>query len=346
MRREINILLGAPISYMFFSKVLRSHYQVKEVVAAYVLGSAAIALIALAESGLGWLFYVELTRHWGLTEGVSYAIRAGRLRAVVSTGHFLSLGFSLALAFGCWLYLKRSVPSRLTVIMVGLLMWAGMMASYARGAWIAAILMLFLYYWLQPGGLGKVFKAFAACVVAGMVALATPWGDQLTSSLPFLGGTVDNFNIEYRQRLFQRALELIPDHPWFGDTRVIQRMQDMRQGEGIVDLVNSYLNIALQYGLVALGSILLVYVLVLVQTWKTSRALRTKDDDAAALGTVLITGILGGLFFAWGGPFPGQTLMFAAVATAYVRICREQRAAEIKARVPKRRQPAPILPHG
>jgi O-antigen ligase len=320
LRREANLLLGAPIGYLFFSK-LRSHQAIREVLAAYVLSAAVLALIGVAEAAKGWLLYIGLGQYWGIVQGSAYVMRAGQLRAMASTGHFLWLGFMLAMAFACWLYLKRWIPSRATFLAVALLLWAGMMATYARGAWIAAILMLFVYYWLQPGGLGKVFKVLMFSGLTGAVVLATPWGDRIVNALPFTG-TVDRFNVEYRQRLLQRSLELIPDHPWFGDIRVIERMQDMRQGEGIVDLVNGYLNIALQYGLVTLGALVLLYLLILWRTRAASHLLRDRDEDASALGVILMTCIIGDLFFAYGAAFPGEGIMLAGLATSYVQISR------------------------
>ena len=37
-------------------------------------------------------------------------------------------------------------------------------------------------------------------------------------------------------------------------------METMRQGEGIIDIVNSYLQVALETGLVGLGFFLLIFI--------------------------------------------------------------------------------------
>ena len=43
----------------------------------------------------------------------------------------------------------------------------------------------------------------------------------------------------YRERLAERGWEIVIAHPFFGDQFPWPEMEDLRQGEGIIDIVNS-----------------------------------------------------------------------------------------------------------
>ena len=79
----------------------------------------------------------------------------------------------------------------------------------------------------------------------------SPVGDTITSMMPW-GSEVEDFNVAYRHRLIDVSLVLIKDNPWFGSATFMSApiMQQMVQGEGIIDLVNTYLAWALSSGLV------------------------------------------------------------------------------------------------
>jgi len=56
----------------------------------------------------------------------------------------------------------------------------------------------------------------------------------------------------YRKRLVELGSEVIWSKPFFGSNVMDPRMEELRQGEGIIDLVNTYIMIGLNNGLIAL----------------------------------------------------------------------------------------------
>jgi hypothetical protein len=84
--------------------------------------------------------------------------------------------------------------------------------------------------------------------------LLSPYQDRVIGLIPFVGDT-DSANVDYRQRLFDTSLVVIKQNPWFGGGDYIGQLGDlgMVQGEGIVDLVNTYLAVALSQGLIGLA---------------------------------------------------------------------------------------------
>jgi O-antigen ligase len=71
-------------------------------------------------------------------------------------------------------------------------------------------------------------------------------------------------------------------------------LEEMRQGQGIIDIVNSYLQYALEFGLVGLGLFLLLILVVLRGVWRTRSAARKSNDiEVAILGRTLLAAMGG-----------------------------------------------------
>jgi O-antigen ligase len=123
------------------------------------------------------------------------------------------------------------------------------------------MVLVFVYLATGPNAVAKLGKA----AVIGAVALAALWlipvGERLVDLFPFLGPPD-----LYRERLFDNAILVIRRSPWFGsiDYMSTPEMQMMIQGEGIIDIVNTYLQVALKSGLVGLGLFVGFFVTILI----------------------------------------------------------------------------------
>jgi O-antigen ligase len=136
-----------------------------------------------------------------------------------------------------------------------------------------------------------------------------------------MGNTVDG-TILYRQRLAERGWEIVLAHPFFGDQFPWPEMEDLRQGEGIIDIVNTYLGVALNYGLVGLFLFLSFILLAAMRVYARTRVLVRSDPDLALFGTSLVTCIVGTLVMIHSNSFNlgGEKMFYvlAGLATAYV----------------------------
>ncbi len=74
-----------------------------------------------------------------------------------------------------------------------------------------------------------------------------------------------DFNVIYRQELLKMSVALIQQSPWWGVPNYLQQMESLRQGDGIVDLVNTYLVVTLNVGVVGLVLFLIPYLVTLVK---------------------------------------------------------------------------------
>ena len=325
LRRAFLFFADVYVLYFVVSRTCCSRGAIVEALAAFCLSCALIAPVAVFESLRGWLLYFELATRWSSNPEIGfYLMRGATLRAQVSAGHPLALGYILAIAFGFWLYLKSHVTSARTRVAVVLLYWLGLLAAYSRGPWIGAITIYLVFVALGPRALSGLFKATALMTIIFGTILASPLGDRIISVLPFMGGSVDSGSVIYRQRLAERSWELITQNPFFGDQLALQKMEDLRQGQGIIDIVNTYAGIALFYGLVGLFLFTAFIMIALSRARKLAKRAAQSDPDLALLGVSLVACIIGTLVM-----IAGCSLVFAyakmlcvlgGLAAAYVRL--------------------------
>jgi O-antigen ligase len=145
-----------------------------------------------------------------------------------------------------------------------------------------------------PNAAARTTKAIAGLAVIGGIALASPLGDTIVAHLPFIG-TANTGTVVYRQRVAEVSWMLIQQNPVFGSPYYMAYMEELRQGEGIIDLVNSYAGIALSFGLVGLALFVCFFLALAVRCFNASRSLADRDPDFADLGSALLACVGGAL---------------------------------------------------
>lgn len=199
----------------------------------------------------------------------------------------------------------------------------GLIATYSRAPWLTAIMIMFLFAFFMPRGTVRAFKMGIFAVILSSIALATPAGKKIIDLIPFIG-TTDSENVVYRQRLAEASWNLWEQYPWFGTPHALQYLDDMRQGEGIVDLVNTYATIAIFYGGVGLFLFCGYFIISLYRTWKRMNFQKKTDPEASMLGACLAATMLGTYFFMATGSFGtglAQTAwVLSALGLAYSRL--------------------------
>jgi hypothetical protein len=294
LRRAFLFVLDVYVVYYVASRSIVDRRGLIDAQAAFCVATAVMAAIAVFEYARHWLLYADLASFWSenLKAGF-YLFRGDALRAQASSGHPLALGYLFAIAFGFWLSLKDQVPSTKTRIAVGLVFCSGLLAAYSRGPWVGALAIYFVYIAIGPQRLGRIFKSLAIFGCSFGLLLATPLGDRVISVLPFVGGTVDSGSVTYRESLTSRALEIVEQNPWFGDQLAYQQMEDLRQGEGIIDFVNTYAEIGVFYGLVGLSLFLLFSVSACARAYRNA-SYNIRTDPALGLTGIDILACLVG----------------------------------------------------
>jgi O-antigen ligase len=323
MRRAFLFSVDVLVLYFVVSRTCANRRAIVETMASFCLACAIFAPLALFESLKGWLLYEGIGEQWENAIPFSWLMRADVLRAQVSAGHAIPLGYMTAIAFGFWLYLQSRVHSTQVAIAGMAWMWVGLLAAYSRAPWLVAVVIAFSYLSVGPKSSSRLFKGMLVSALIAGAVLLSPVGDRVIDNLPFVG-TVDQDNVSYRQRLAERSWELIQQNPFFGSPFVLLHLEELRQGQGIIDLVNTYATVAMYYGLIGLSLFLGFFVIGIWNAYRLVKATADEDADLSLLGANLIACMIGTLFMLATGSF-GTGLektffLLAGLAAAYSQL--------------------------
>ena len=207
-----------------------------------------------------------------------YSVREGYLRATASTYNPIVWGFVAMTALGLAFAVLNDKITRLYRYAGFGLLGVGLIFSLSRGPWIGAAAIVITYVLLGPKKITRLFQLGAAGALAGAASLLTPFGQSVIGMLPFLGGDEDA-TINYRRELLNTAWDVILYNPFFGSADFIEHsaLQSMRQGQGIIDIVNTYLQIGLKSGLVGLGLFLAFFCSVILSLRKALQTTKVEN---------------------------------------------------------------------
>jgi len=224
---------------------------------------------------------------------------------------------------------------------------AGLIASWSRGPWVGAVAMMVFAVTLGPGLGKRLAKLVGAGGVATVVLLLSPFGQRIIDLLPFVG-TSESGSVDYRSRLFDVSMQVFRQNPFFGDTRYLQNpiMEQMRQGQGIIDMVNTYLQVALPYGALGLAFFLAALLIPMRMVWRTRKRILHTDPETERLGRVLLA-IMVGIMLTIAtvsslGVIPTIYWLMAGLCVAYARVASP--ASVYPDGVPKKPSPASPAP--
>ena len=291
MRHVLNMALDHWLLYYVVTRWVTDRHRFYDVLACFTMAVTVGALIGVFETSRSWLVYQSLTGPLGVPAGElsAYLMRisddGAYLRASVSMGHAIAFGYVVMVALCFQLALVgRYAPRWLGAGVVALLI-AGIAASLSRGPWLGCALAVLIGLSFGPGALRRLVWMGALLPLLVAALLILPQGDRIIDMLPFVG-TVESGNVSYRQQLIDRALIVFWQNPIFGSLYFISNpvLEEMRQGQGIIDIVNSYVGVALAYGGVGL------LLFVAPSLWVMGHALVTRSRLAHAAPETEIAG--------------------------------------------------------
>lgn len=286
--------------YYGMSRLIRDRQDLMRAVWGFCIGIFAISLIAMFEFANRWLMYDALADILGTPYAVNYLLREGTgwLRAISSTGHPLVLGYVTAIA--ALLYLCMAAPQKPTrqeklfrLMFLGGLMGA-LFASISRGMWVGFIAGYAAWLLTGPGATKKLTLAVVGALLVLGVASLTPSGEQVIQTLPFIG-TADQENVVYRQRLLEVSWMVIQENFWLGSADYLRNplMQSLVQGQGIIDIVNTFLGYALSSGVIGVSLFAGAFLFSMLGILKRLHQRRANvDDDLARMGRGLFSSLV------------------------------------------------------
>lgn len=328
LRESLMIFITIFVPYYAITRIIVTHEQLRLALTALFIGIIPFAALGIFEILTNWLIYVPIIRILDdLTWNLYRDIRAGGIRASLLMGP-ITLGYTMIFAGALLLYLQHFIKNRKLVYIAFSVIFLCLLASKSRGPWIGFTIMLIMFLWTGRAGFSKLVKFGILGLGLLTIASLTPAGSKYMELLPFIGEERAD-TIDYRSDLIEQATILFKKNPLFGDVnfRETPEMESMRQGQGLIDVVNTYIGILLQYGLIAL----ILFLAIFLSTVNNCRKIIKKPDispDARLMGRVLIACIAGVMITIMTVSSVSYIPMFywvlVALATAFVNIHRQQ----------------------
>ncbi len=269
------------LPYFVISRGIRSWDSLYRVVLAMVFGGFIVTFFSYVEVLLEWKPHVDIAAAMGiLPPGEAfYEWRGGFLRAAATLTGPITLGFYLTVHLAMFLAVaKINRISWVIRILLVLLVLPAVYWTGSRGAMLGVILLFIAYavFGMRPQVRRMLFIPLFLVGIVSVFAYESfkpPAVETVSLNKVDTHGT-----FEYRAQLLRTSLQVIPDHLWFG-TRLYKRdprMQKLVQGMGIIDMVNGYIHLTIEWGLIAL----LVFLYILLRAYfHLVRNFSTDDDD-------------------------------------------------------------------
>ena len=263
-RLLVQSAIDSLIPYYVLSRGVKSREDIRFIMGYLVVGFLLAAAVAIGEFILKWNFYTGLQMLYGISWQVTlFLLRGDLLRAQAMAPQPIILAFMLMFGAGLWVWLAGQKLRQFPVLLVLLVLLGGLFATLSRGPWLGAAAFWLSMFALWRFSVGTYrFMLFGA--VLTFVVVKVLGADEMVMSVlsGLFGRSEDDLvTIDYRRQLLDTAVALIQQSPWLGVRDYTSHMEHLRQGEGIIDLVNSYVGIALASGLVGLALYLLPFLI-------------------------------------------------------------------------------------
>ena len=284
------------LPYYVASRSIKSLQALKEVLVAYAIAGLTIGALAMFEYSRFWLLYSSLKTSLGVNWAMGdYLGRGDNLRALASLGQPIVLGYAMLITLGCYLFLSKQITSRYLRFIGWVLVLGGLYAPLSRGPWVGALILIVIFISMGIDAKKNLTKLVIASVMVLPLLSVIPGGEKIINLLPFIGKT-DIENVEYRVKLLDSATIVFLRHPIFGSgsTKFYEELAalGMTQGEGIVDVVNSYLFEVLEHGLAGLSMFICFFIIPIISIYFILKNNKDKTNDIHITGLCLFASLI------------------------------------------------------
>ncbi len=275
MRYAVNHILTTGLVILVFARARDYEDAAKKIVFGLFLGGAMLVFVGMMQNFQGWYLYSaapDSLVFGNLNHRSLLAWREGSMR-IPGTMNAIPYGTYMALCFIISIYYAtRESASKLIWLFSFLFLSYGVFGSGSRGA----LLMLFLAFGIHFFLFGtKVWLRRLTVMGAALVSILL-----LTTNLMDVILKADEHGtLGYRVELLVRSIETIKSNPLFGDVNFTEREELQALNWGIVDVVNSYLQVALRYGLSGLVLFCLPVFYAIRHALKSQQSLSAAQND-------------------------------------------------------------------
>lgn len=293
LRQAFYLFIDVFLPYFVISRSLKNLQAFRDALLSLVVAIMVVALLAVFEAAKHWLLYRSLLGALELNGITNYLPRGEFLRAIVTAGQPIALGYLMVVGMGLYLFLQRSIRNKFVRRFGMALLAAGLIAPFSRGPWIGAVVLLAVFTATGRYAVPRLIGLVAAAVLALSLIAVLPGGEKVINLLPFIGST-EKGTIDYRENLLSRSTAVIERNPWLGSVNYLDtpELEALRVGHGIIDIVNTYIQVALETGFIGLGLFIGFFSLTLLGIYRAMRSIPDKNSEERLLGRALLATLL------------------------------------------------------
>jgi hypothetical protein len=283
------------LPYFVISRAITNLTDLNKVLFVLFLSISISTLIGIFEAVKFWHIYNHLVQHLlDIDRLHSLDVRGGVLRAAATFMTPIALGYAITIGVGIYLYLSPLFNKTILKQFIILGYVIGLYVTVSRGPWVGFVFLCLVYIWTGQNKFKHYSKILAGTAISIPILLSTSFGQKLYSLLPFVG-TIRADTVEYRERLMEMSSIVIQRNPFLGSTTFLDtpEMQSMMQGEGIIDIVNNYLQITLGYGFFGLFLFISIFLSLLWHINKLIKRLPKENVDLIRMGRALFATLAG-----------------------------------------------------
>lgn len=272
LRTTLNIGFDYGMPYYILSRGLRDVGSMRSAMRWFACSGIALSGILVFEMWQNWPIYNELYWHYDVPKLLAVKVRGVFMRPGGPFNEPTSIALVMALCLLALWLIRDDFRTRMQHRLLCLALFLGVSAPQSRNAWVAlalAVLLADMFLGRWSALVRKVAPTAAALTMILAVASIYP---SFSDSLGLSGQASET--ADYRRALFDRGIEELADSPVIGFSRTALeiRLDDMRQGEGIIDYVNTYLWFALVAGVIGLAVFVWNLLVPLAYLWRLRRA--------------------------------------------------------------------------
>lgn len=328
LRSSFDLGILILVTYFAARNAISSVGDMNRFVRYWVILCVVLAILALMTQYKYWNFYDSISgaliKKLFVLPGFGN-FRGDILRSTVTLGPTI-LGFTLSMGVVFAQFLKRQFANKLGWLRLMQMLFLGAIyGTHSRGAWLALLVMVILYadFFVRSSATRSLIRL--ALVIGGVIGV-------LALELAGFFALDEYGTFQYRYDLIINAWQLIKEYPFFGigssfgayDNTVLEAS---RQGQGIIDIVNTYLQVALNSGLVGAAMFLSIFAIPVVNLRTMARRLGSEqlaaEQDYCNLMIVVLIGLAALLFtISWVGILPYYTFLLVGVAAGVTALAK------------------------
>jgi len=326
LRGGVTDYISYGVIYLAFSRAVTDRENLLKICQYLAAGLFIVATIGIFSQFFRWNFYTYLYQSlFGGSSNTKYRGALLRVSSIITPapinyGLLVSIGLMVSMPF-----VMQSKKVMSTISFSGFMLFACLMSG-SRGPFIAVAPSALLFVATHKNVFTRISKFVVGIAVAGLLLLATPQGRALIEYLPFIGSQSSG-EVAYRQLYLEVSLQVIGDNFWFGTPRPNDHplMQQLIQGEGIIDHLNIFIRKALQYGSIAAICLLTAYVWPGLQSFRIARRFDRPADLlwrrlGGALAACMATATIGFMTTSQRPTSEILCWMLIGLSVSYVRI--------------------------